>query len=150
MDGDEGRLLQKPGKPLTKLAKAEQARLSAHAITFRVLERYGIENYFPRAAMERIVKVDVSSYFPIPDHVPVALYLSEEYRTLWFHIRLVVAKIFKLPLPSPARPLYAKSRNKDIAELISLDVDLRGTDLGAVVMEAAQRARELSEGECEI
>ena len=48
LDGDEGRQLRKRGKPYTKLAKEERRKLSGVPIDLRILERYGIENYFPQ------------------------------------------------------------------------------------------------------
>lgn len=144
MDGDHGRHLKKKKKPFTEVAKQERRRLTGFPIEFHVLERYGIENYFPRSAMEKVLTLDLSSYFPIPDHVAVPEYFSVEYRTLRFQLRRLLALALRLKAPSPSRPLYSKSRNIEVATLISLDGDLLGTDLRSIVLRATQRAKELS------
>jgi hypothetical protein len=64
MDGDNGRKLNKKGMPLTDMAKREQAKLRGYPITFIVLKRYGIENYFTQSAMEAILRKDLSIFFP--------------------------------------------------------------------------------------
>jgi hypothetical protein len=144
MDGDQGRNLTKNNKPFTKLAKQERQRLAGVPIEFNVLERYGIENYFPRTALEKVLTLDLSAYFPIPDHVSVTQYLSVEYRTLRFQLRRLLALALRQKPPSPSHPLYSKSRNAEVAPLISLDGDLLGTDLRSIVMRATQRAKELT------
>jgi hypothetical protein len=144
MDGDLGRHLTKNDKPFTKLARHEQQRLARFPIEFHVLERYGIENYFPRTALEKVLTLDLSSYFPIPSHVSVTQYLSVEYGTLRFQLRRVLAFLLRQNPPSPSHPLYSKSRNTEVAPLISLDGDLLGTDLRSIVMRATQRAKELA------
>jgi len=144
MDGDQGRHLTKNNKPFTKLGRQERQRLAGFPIEFHVLERYGIENYFPRTALEKVLKLDLSSYFPIPNHVSVTQYLSVEYRTLRFQLRRLLALALRRKPPSPSRPLYSKSRNTEVAPLISLDRDLLGTDLRSIVLRATQRAKELA------
>jgi hypothetical protein len=59
MDGDDGRKLSKPSRPLTEMAREQQRRLAAHGIELQVLRRYGIENYFPRAAVEQVVHLKI-------------------------------------------------------------------------------------------
>ena len=46
-------------------------------VPLEVLERYGIENYFPQKALEAVTGKNLSAYFPIPDHVAVNEYLRE-------------------------------------------------------------------------
>jgi hypothetical protein len=60
MDGDEGRKLSSPDQPLTDVAQEEQERLASHGIELHVLRRYGIENYFPQAAVERVLGMDLT------------------------------------------------------------------------------------------
>ena len=143
MDGDQGRKLRKKMKPLTELAKQEQRRLTVFPIEFHVLERYGIENYFTRTAFERVIGQDLSSFFPIPDDVPVTDYLSVEYKTLRFRLRRLLAALLRSPLPRPTHPLYSKTRNAEVASHISLDGDLHSTDLRSIILSAAQHAKEL-------
>jgi hypothetical protein len=65
MDGDEGRKLKKPKRPLTQPAKDLQHRFANHPLKLKVLERYGIENYLPQHAYERVLGRNLSTYFPI-------------------------------------------------------------------------------------
>src|SRR5207244_1156894 len=58
MDGDNGRHLRKKNKPLTDLAKRVQKRLEPLGIPLRVLEMYGIENYFSQKACEEVLGRD--------------------------------------------------------------------------------------------
>jgi hypothetical protein len=53
-DGDNGRKLDLQPPPLTDLARAQTTRLKAAGVELHVLERYGIENYFPREAVEKV------------------------------------------------------------------------------------------------
>jgi hypothetical protein len=144
LDGDEGRQLRKAGKPLTKLAKEERKRLVDLPISLRVLERYGIENYFPRQALEQVTGKDLSAYFPIPDHVPVIDRLSRNGSSLIFKLRKMVAKAFQLAQPSPKQPLYTKSRNGEIAHHLKL-IDVQGTDLLKIVEEICETADRMAE-----
>jgi hypothetical protein len=60
MDGDQGRDLLKHDQPLTDLAEKQKNRLARHGIDLHVLRRYGIENYIPRHAVERVLGPDLS------------------------------------------------------------------------------------------
>jgi hypothetical protein len=144
LDGDEGRRLTKPGKPFTKLAKEEQRRFAGSPIHLRILQRYGIENYFPQRTLERVIGKDLAAYFPIPDHVSVMDRLSKSGSSLKFKLRKLVAKTFRLPQPSPKEPLYTKSRNAEVAQYLKLD-DLAGTDLLKIVEEICESANRLTE-----
>jgi hypothetical protein len=134
LDGDEGRRLRRRGKPLTKLAKEEKKRLSHLPIDLRILERYGIENYFTQEALEKVIGTDLSSYFPIPDYVSVVEHLSKSGKSWTFQLRKFVAKCFGLAQPSPIQALYAKKRNAETAQHLTLD-DVRNTDLFKVVQD---------------
>jgi hypothetical protein len=140
LDGDEGRHLRKRGKPYTKLAREECRKLSGVPIDLRILERYGIENYFPQQVFEKVIGADLSAYFPIPDHVSVIEHLSRS-RTSWKHrLKKFVARMFGLPQPVPKQPLYSKSRNTDVARYLKL-VDLEGTDLIDIVRDISETAK---------
>jgi len=144
LDGDEGRRLTKRGKPLTKLAKEEQRSLAGLPIHLRILQRYGIENYFPQRTLEKVIGKDLSAYFPIPDHASVVDRLSKSGSSLKFKLRKLIAKTFRLPQPSPNEPLYTKSRNAEVAQYLKLD-DLAGTDLLKIVEEICESANRLAE-----
>jgi hypothetical protein len=125
MDGDRGRELSKEGMPFTDLAREQEARLRAAGMELRVLERYGIENYFPQKALESVLNKDLSSYFPLPHDVPVVDHLRERNT-------------------SPHRPLYSKSRNCEVVTHVDLELDLAGTDLRTVIHEIAEMACRLA------
>jgi hypothetical protein len=140
LDGDEGRHLRKRGKPYTKLAREERRKLSGVPIDLRILERYGIENYFPQQVFEKVIGGDLSAYFPIPDHASVIEHLSSG-RASWKHrLKKFVARIFGLPQPVPKQPLYSKSRNTDAAGYLKLE-DLKGTDLFDIVRDISETAK---------
>jgi hypothetical protein len=66
MDGDNGRKLGNPEKPLTHLGSELKKRLGKLGMRLYILERYGIENYFTRSACEAVLRMDLAMYFPIP------------------------------------------------------------------------------------
>jgi hypothetical protein len=145
MDGDQGRELSKQDRPLTDVAQEQENRLARHGIDLYILRRYGIENYLPRQAVERVLGVDLSAYFPVPDHVPFTEQLSEDNKGLRYRLRRWMALKLDLKMPQPRRPLYSKAQNRDVAKLINLEADLAGTDLFQIVQSIVQRARELQE-----
>lgn len=140
MDGDNGRWLTKAAQPYTRAAQRESQRLSKVGVDLRVLKRYGIENYFPQAVLESVTRLDLSRFFPIRDHVSATEHLSEGRNHLWYKVRRLAARIFRLSGPRPTRTLYSKNRNKELAPLLSLETDLRGTDLYDIVHEIARKA----------
>jgi hypothetical protein len=144
LDGDVGRHLKKRGKPYTKVAKEERRKLANFPIELRILERYGIENYFPQDVFEKVVGTDLSAYFPIPDHVPAVEHFSRDGTNWKYRLRKFIARSFRLAQPSPKEPLYAKSRNKDAARYLALQ-DLNGTDLFNIVNDISEIARRLVE-----
>jgi hypothetical protein len=144
MDGDDGRKLRKKNRPLTRTAKKQEARLKAAGVELRVLRRYGIENYFPRRALEKVLENDLASYFPLPDDVAIQDHLSVGARGIWLCLRRLVARVFNLASPISRQPFYSKSRNGDVAEHIDLERDLVGTDLHAVIHEIGEKARDLA------
>ena len=74
----------------------------------KVLNRYGLENYFPRHAFETVMERDLSAYFPLDPRKPV----SKQIRS------------------------YNKNMNVALAKLATLD-DLAGTDLREFLERAA-------------
>jgi hypothetical protein len=145
MDGDEGRNLSRQDRPLTRIARKQQARLAAHGIELRVLQRYGIENYFPRAAVERVVQKDLSAYYPVPDDVPFIEHVSRDAKGLWYRFRRWISPKLDFQRPQPRESLYQKRRNREVAQLIRLEQDLAGTDLLEIIQSIADRARELQQ-----
>lgn len=144
MDGDNGRHLKMQGKPYTKLAKEEQEKLSGLPIELHVLERYGIENYFPRAVLEKVVGANLSAYFPIPDYISVVEHLSKGTKSLKYQWRRFIAGLLGSRKPSRGESLYSKSRNAESAQWLNLD-DLNGTDLFSIIHEIAKKANRLAD-----
>ena len=140
MDGDEGRHLKKRKKPYTKIAKEEKRKLSGLAIDFRILERYGIENYFPKHVLERVTETDLTAYFPIPDHISVIAHLSRDRSNVKYRIRKFIAEKLGFRQPSPKESLYSKTRNGDSARYMRLE-DLQGTDLFNIIQDISEAAR---------
>ena len=54
MDGDVGRVFDKPGAPYSPEARRAFTTFEQRPIHLFVLERYGIENYFAQRAVERV------------------------------------------------------------------------------------------------
>jgi hypothetical protein len=144
LDGDVGRHLKKRGKPYTKVAKEERRKLASLPIDLRILERYGIENYFPQEVFEKLVGTDLSAYFPIPDHVSAIEHLSRDGTSWKYRMRKFIARSFGLAQPSPKEPLYAKSQNTNAARYLALQ-DLKGTDLFNIVNDIGEIAKRIVE-----
>ena len=98
---------------------------------------------FPKAAVERVLGMDLAPYFPIPEHIPVTEHFSLDNKGLWYRFRRWAARKLDLKMPQPKQPLYSKSRNRDVARFIALNPDLRGTDLFELINLIAKRARDL-------
>lgn len=112
MDGDKGRDMSDPNRPLSKNGCDLEGRLAAVGIKLRVLHRYGIENYFSQRAMEAVLERDLSAFF----------LLSEDQRV------------------DQQIPQYSKRLNREVARRMDL-ANLRGTDLGDILEEIRQSAR---------
>lgn len=145
MDGDLGRKLNRSKKPLTDLAKAQMRRLAGLPVELRVLERYGIENYFPQGALEKVTGKNLSAYFPIPDHVAVVEYLRESQLDWKYRVKQFLVSQFRMSLRFSGRSLYSKNQNERVAQHISLERDLKGSDLYAVVQAIAEKAKLLAD-----
>ncbi|MDE2965788.1 MAG: hypothetical protein OXU26_17915 [Acidobacteriota bacterium] len=113
MDGDRGRDLSKSRKPLTQEARKTKKMLRKYPITLHVLKRYGIENYFPQRACEKVLQRDLNTYFPIPDNVPIREHFSER-------------------KSGQSDSFYQKSLNEQIAQCLQLD-DIANTDLRLIL-----------------
>jgi hypothetical protein len=126
LDGDVGRSLKKSGKPYTTDGKRAIQLCKPHAITLRILQRYGIENYFPQHACEAVLKRDLAAYFPIPVHKPIQEHFSERrpwWRTIldWLQHR-------------PPQSFYQKRQSAQITAHLTL-ADIAGTDLAPIIEE---------------
>jgi len=131
-------------KPYTKIAKEEKRKLSGLPIELRILERYGIENYFPRKVLEEVVGKDLSIYFPIPDDVSVIERLSARGKSWKYRVRKFIAAMLGFRKPSFGESLYSKNRNAESAQRLSLS-DLSGTDLFDIIHDIAKKANELAD-----
>jgi hypothetical protein len=115
LDGDRARDWTRAGHPIRpeRDISAAIAKFKAAKIEVHVLERYAIENYFSQAAFERVLGTSMAGIFPLDP------------------ARSVTEQV----------PRYSKALNGALADATSLD-DLRGTDLGRILEEIANRARE--------
>ena len=145
MDGDEGRHLHKRNRPLTALAKREKARLAASGVELFVLNRYGIENYFSKSAMESVLGRDLTQFFPLAEDISVLDRLSEDFRPWIFRLKQFLARRFRIGATSSRRSLYSKTRNRDVAERITLAGDLDRTDLYEIIQHISSRALQLQD-----
>jgi hypothetical protein len=108
-DGDNGRDWSRPERPLSPVGAALIKRLEALGVTGFVLQRYGLENYFSKAAVQAVLGPAVAQHFPLADDAKGA-----------------------------DVPGYSKGRNGEIAAAMTLD-DLRGSDLHFILQEIKQR-----------
>lgn len=112
IDGDRARDWSKPARPYGADTGRLQRALRAVGIPLFVLERYGIENYFPRNAVQAV----------LGQPLPAGLVIRDD-QELTHQI-----------------PGFSKRRNKEVAKRMSL-ADLKGTDLVAVFEEIRRRAQ---------
>ena len=109
LDGDGAYDYSRQGLVLKPEVRPFLTRLRADGIHVTVLERYGLENYFPRHAFESVIGRDLSAEFPIDPRRPVNQQI----------------------------PGYNKNMNATLAQLTT-HADLVGTDL-AVFLELVER-----------
>ena len=143
MDGDQGRHLTKRNCPLTTIARRENARLAASGVELFVLNRYGIENYFSKQAMESVVGRDLTPWFPLAEDISVVDQMSEDFHPWTFKIKRYLARVFKLGAPASRKSLYAKARNQEVAEKMCATKELEGTDLLDILGRISMRTQEL-------
>ncbi len=145
MDGDDGRHLGVPGKPLTRMARAQGKRFAGLPVGLHVLQRYGIENYFPRSVLETILGQSLARFFPIPDHVSACEYLRDDEQGWWQGVKRFLVSRCHINLKLRGRALYPKSFNERVAPLLVLDRDLSGTDLSTIIHLVAEKAKALAD-----
>jgi hypothetical protein len=66
-DGDNGRDWTRPERPLSEPGRSLMKRLNAVGVTGFILTRYGIEDYFSKAAVEALLGPAVAQSFPLAD-----------------------------------------------------------------------------------
>jgi len=108
-DGDNGRDWTRADRPLSQIGTILMKRLEAVGVTGFVLKRYGLENYFSRAAVEAVLGPSVARQFPLGDETRAS-----------------------------DIPGYSKGSNGRIADNMSLD-DLKNTDLCEILEEIRRR-----------
>lgn len=100
LDGDRAYDYTRPGLVERPDSRVFLGGLRRDGIEVKVLDRYGLENYFPRHAFETVMARDLSAHFPLDPRRRV----------------------------SDQLPGYNKNMNVDPARLTTL-VDLARTDL---------------------
>jgi hypothetical protein len=134
MDGDRGRKLHHPNRLLSSEAKNVEKRFKSHPLTLYVLQRYGIENYFPRHAVEAVLGRDLTTYFPLPPTRKI----ERHFRDTWWR------RVFDWLQGRDTRSFFAKNLNEQIAQRLTM-TDIQGTDLADVlcaVKTVAEQARQ--------
>ena len=113
LDGDRAYDYTRPDPVMRRNVRPFLARLRQDRIEVKVLDRYGLENYFPQHAFETVMERDLSEHFPLDPRRPVSNQI----------------------------PGYQKNKNVDLARLTTL-TDLAGTDLRDFLERAARLAGE--------
>ncbi len=111
LDGDRAYDYARPGLVVRGDARALLERLRREGVEVKVLDRYGLENYFPRHAFEAVLGRDLSALFPLDARRPVADQIAG----------------------------YNKNMNAQLARLTTL-ADLGGTDLREFLERVARLA----------
>jgi ABC-type dipeptide/oligopeptide/nickel transport system ATPase component len=137
MDGDVGRDLQKPKKPYSPSAKNAFVAIKGRAIQLYVLERYGIENYFSRASLEKETGRDLGSYWPLPENLGIEHHLVEHDRWLDRHLPILGRWLRRRGFQRRS-PFYSKSMNENVASCMT-NADLVGTDLARILKEISEK-----------
>ena len=70
LDGDRAYDYTRPGLVTRPDSRRSLARLRQDGIEVKVLDRYGLENYFPRHAFEALIERDLSAHFPLDPRRP--------------------------------------------------------------------------------
>jgi hypothetical protein len=145
MDADNGRNLTKSKRPESRLAEDIRKRFADFAIGLHVLRRYGIENYFPRNACEKVLGRDLSSYFPIPETIPVEDHFIEQ-NSLRNRLKLWLQSVLGRKVGKRQGQFFFKNRhNEQIAQHLTL-ADIAGSDLEEIVIAISKEAQAISGG----
>ncbi len=119
LDGDGAYDYTRPGPVTRSNARRFLARLRRDRIEVKVLDRYGLDNYFPRHAFEAVMGRDLTAHFPLDPRRPV----TDQIRG------------------------YNKNMNVCLAKRTTLD-DLAGTDLEDFLKRVGQLASNSACLEC--
>lgn len=131
LDGDRGRKRRNP-EELSDDARKLQRRFANHPLQLKVLRRYGIENYFPRHAVETVLGRQLpDSYFPIPFDLGIEEHFREP-RSWWQRLRNFLCR-------RKPRSYYGKHLNERTAKHVAF-ADIAGTDLATILNEVKQAA----------
>ena len=114
-------------------------------VELHMLQRYGIENYFPQSCLEIVVGQNLNRFFPIPDDVSACEYMRDHKQDWWDRIKRILVSRLHLKLKLGGQPLYSKRSNERIADLLVLNRDLSGTDLSTIIHLVAERAKALAD-----
>ena len=143
MDADNGRNLTKPKRPETNMAKEVRRRFATFPIDLNVLQRYGVENYFPQTACEKVLGRDLSSYFPIPETIPIEDHLIERNR-FRNRVKIWLQKMLRRKVGKNQNQFFFKNRhNEQIAQHLTL-ADIVGSDLEEIVTAISKEAQAIS------
>lgn len=112
LDGDRAYDYTRPGLVERADARALLTRLRRDRIEVKVLDRYGIENYFSQHAFQAVLGRDLSALFPLDARRPVSAQI----------------------------PGYNKNMNAQLARVTTL-ADIVGTDLREFLERVARLAR---------
>jgi energy-coupling factor transporter ATP-binding protein EcfA2 len=137
MDGDVGRDLSKRKKPYTPSAKKAFEGIKGRPIQLYVLERYGIENYFTRTALEKETGRDLGAYWPLPVDCGIEDHLVEHDRWIDRHLPSFGSWLRRRGAQRRS-PFYSKSMNANVASSIT-NADLAGTDLARILKEISEK-----------
>lgn len=113
LDGDGAYDYSRPRLELKPEVRPFLARLHSEGIEVTVLDRYGLENYFPQRAFESVMGRDLRAHFPLDPRRPVNRQI----------------------------PGYNKNMNTALAQLTT-HADLASTDLGAFFERIERLARD--------
>jgi hypothetical protein len=131
LDGDRGRKRTNP-EQLSDDARKLQRRFEHHPLQLKVLRRYGIENYFPRHAIETALEHQLpDAYFPLPFDVAIEEHFREA-RSWW-------QQLWNFFSRRKSRSYYGKHLNERTAQHVTL-ADIAGTDLATILNEVKQAA----------
>ena len=96
-----------------------------------MLQRYGIENYFPKTACEAVLNRDLTAYFPMPEHAKIEEHFRDPkpYWPRWLN---------RFRKKKPAT-FYRKEFNEQVAQHLTMN-DMAGSDLATIIEAIKERA----------
>ena len=101
LDGDRAYDYTRPGLVERADARALLARLRRDGIEVKVLDRYGVENYFPRQAFEAVLGRDLSAHFPLDARRPVSDQIPGYNKNMNVRLARLVAEMTGMPTARP-------------------------------------------------